>query len=1156
MSHAFSRLLVAALMSVLLAVPAYATYEMSSVNFNWVSSAGHTPISTWAAGQGCPDVAGDDSVSAPLDIGFSFRFGATAYTQVRVNTNGRVQFNNTFCGYGTQAVGPPRTYTNPIANANLNNVMRIYGADLDVTAAGTITYAAMGTAPSRVFIVTWNNVSQWREGGANNRGNGTSYNLQVQLHESGDFYFVYGVSDNVTEPTNQAMGPAQIAWQLSTTNFVVVQSGLPANNSSFRFRRIGPDAEYRMDESPWTGAVGDVIDSSINAQAGRSYGGVNTAFATPARPGSPGTCRYGQFDGINDYVEILDGPALNGSDVLTYTAWIRPSSWTNIQQVMAKSVHGGGSGRAQMGMFSESGVFKGRAESLAGRYEVQTALPATNHWTHVGLVFSGTALTLYINGAAASSTAFAATTLVQTTDPLAISKRVGSAEYFFTGGIDEVRLYRSALSPVQMAGVMAETRPCSTPPGAARFRLSHAGYGIHCRTEPIAMMVLDGVNGLVGSYSGLVSMTTQSGRGTWSLAAGNGTLVDATPNDGLATYQFVPADGGQVTFALSYPEGSSPLDVEVFQNSDPTIRDDDTEALLAFAPSGFTITGNALPNPPPGSINDPIATQTAGTNFALHVAAFGQTANDPVCGVIESYTGAKSLSWWMNYVDPTSGFLTATVNSVAVGASEPAAVLQSITFTQGQAAVTVKYKDVGSIRMQVKDAAAQPQVIRGNSNAFVVRPATLTVSRVETLAGAANPGATTATGPAFVASGTAFRVEVDVLDAEGSRTANYGREIAPEGLNVASSTLVVPAGGRNGSSGTGVLGGGSAFVATATAGRFRNDSVSFDEVGIVRLAASVADGSYLGTGPLTGAQSGNAGRFRPASFALVPGATVTAGCGTFTYMAQPALGVNYVVEAHNALAARTWNYDAGLLGAGAVATVTAVAENANAGTDFGARLSNVVGVWTLGRSATSTASASLARLVAPDGPYDSMQVGLRVNDPIDGVVLSSRNLLASAPGDCLAAGTCDAVAIGAPTRLRYGRLMVKPAFGPETQVLAVPLEAQYFDGVFQPNTADNCTTYAIAQGVLGSYSGNLIAGATALITPVAATALVSGGSNPNARLTLSAPGIGRDGSVNVTLDVPTHLEFDWTGAGLVDPVGTAWFGRYRGHDRIIFWRER
>ena len=211
------------------------TYTQAATPYNFISTSGHPTIGTWAGGLGCPDTIGDDSLSALINIGFTFRFGATNHTQLRVFTNGRVQFASTACNFGTQAVGPPRTYPDAMPGAALNNTIRIYGADLDVSPAGggTISYATVGTAPNRSFVVTWNAVPQWS-------APGTLYRLQIQLAETGEFYFMFGNSVNVTSPGGVILGPAQIGWQLTTTDFSVTQSGLPANNTGYVYRPPRP----------------------------------------------------------------------------------------------------------------------------------------------------------------------------------------------------------------------------------------------------------------------------------------------------------------------------------------------------------------------------------------------------------------------------------------------------------------------------------------------------------------------------------------------------------------------------------------------------------------------------------------------------------------------------------------------------------------------------------------------------------------------------------------------------------------------------------------------------------------------------------------------------------------------------------------------------
>jgi MSHA biogenesis protein MshQ len=63
-----------------------------------------------------------------------------------------------------------------------------------------------------------------------------------------------------------------------------------------------PVLHWSMDQASWAGAAGEVVDLSGNGLHGTSSNGANTANTSPAVPGSPGTCRYGAFDGVNDFV--------------------------------------------------------------------------------------------------------------------------------------------------------------------------------------------------------------------------------------------------------------------------------------------------------------------------------------------------------------------------------------------------------------------------------------------------------------------------------------------------------------------------------------------------------------------------------------------------------------------------------------------------------------------------------------------------------------------------------------------------------------------------------------------------------------------------------------------------------------------------------------
>ena len=230
---------------------------------------------------------------------------------------------------------------------------------------------------------------------------------------------------------------------------------------------------------------------------------------------------------------------------------------------------------------------------------------------------------------------------------------------------------------------------------------------------------------------------------------------------------------------------------------------------------------------------------------------------------------------------------------------------------------------------------------------------------------------------------------------------------------------------------------------------------------------------------------------------------------------------------------------------------------ADDGIDRSARLSAVGGNWAAGEVVVNRTDLTFARAGSPDGAFDPLQLSLRVVDPLDGVALLGLNTHPATSGDCVAAGNCNAVALGGPTRVVYGRLAVLPAYGPENEPLAVALQAQMFQGgAFVANEADDCSLYSAAAVGLGSYSGNLQNGDTSVTGPAPPAALLGGVVDPAAPLALTPPGFGSDGSVEVTLDVPGWLEFDWLGAGSTDPRATLSFGRFRGHDRIIYWSEQ
>ncbi len=245
--------------------------------------------------------------------------------------------------------------------------------------------------------------------------------------------------------------------------------------------------------------------------------------------------------------------------------------------------------------------------------------------------------------------------------------------------------------------------------GPDHFVISHDNSAAYCLAEPVSVTAYNDQSAIFDSYTGTITLDTQSGSGTWSLVSGAGTFSYAVADDGLATYTYAEGDAGTASFSLYYTNGSNSVDVDVY---DGDIRDNDTEGSLQFATTGFSITASALGNPPIVPIIDPLSIQVSGQAFTVHVAAFGTDPDDGTCGIIETYTGNTSLSVSTSYNNPTSGTLRASGSG-------------TINFSAGQASFISQYSDVGQILLTVNDTGAG---ISGSSNSVVVTPADFSIS--------------------------------------------------------------------------------------------------------------------------------------------------------------------------------------------------------------------------------------------------------------------------------------------------------------------------------------------------------------------------------------------------------------------------------------------
>ena len=81
----------------------------------------------------------------------------------------------------------------------------------------------------------------------------------------------------------------------------------------------------------------------------------------------------------------------------------------------------------------------------------------TNTWTHVASTYNGSTLTVWVNGSRAGSMAVTGRTC-NNNRPLAVGAKnypaEGLLEAFWDGQLDDIRIYRRALSQTEIRGLL------------------------------------------------------------------------------------------------------------------------------------------------------------------------------------------------------------------------------------------------------------------------------------------------------------------------------------------------------------------------------------------------------------------------------------------------------------------------------------------------------------------------------------------------------------------------------------------------------------------------------------------------------------------------------------------------------------------------------
>lgn len=207
--------------------------------YNFVSGTStYVPLSALATP--LTDVLADTGTSPVTNIGFTFNYAGTNYTQFRMASDGFITFNT-----------GGSTLTNNLSSANgsLRPVIAPLWDDMDGRAAGGVSFAGYevtGTAPNRVLTVEWRNW-EW-----NYNAGSPVISFQARLHETTNVIeFAYrqdaaaingtgSATIGINNPTGNGSGSYLNVTSVSTpavssTTASNSISAKPANNALYTF---------------------------------------------------------------------------------------------------------------------------------------------------------------------------------------------------------------------------------------------------------------------------------------------------------------------------------------------------------------------------------------------------------------------------------------------------------------------------------------------------------------------------------------------------------------------------------------------------------------------------------------------------------------------------------------------------------------------------------------------------------------------------------------------------------------------------------------------------------------------------------------------------------------------------------------------------------
>ncbi|MFK2820064.1 LamG-like jellyroll fold domain-containing protein [Flavobacteriaceae sp. LMIT009] len=169
--------------------------------------------------------------------------------------------------------------------------------------------------------------------------------------------------------------------------------------------------------------------------------------------GLPSDCENIDFDGSNDYISFNDNYDFNSN--FSIEVWVKPESLSGTQRIFSKrDLDNMGTGYDLKLVNSTISFNWNAAGTIASPYAL-----TTNRWYHIAITFDGSNYYLYIDGIQVNSVAGVLPTANDLDCIVGAMDQTGSPPFnppvqYFTGWLDELRIWNTALTQLQIREMM------------------------------------------------------------------------------------------------------------------------------------------------------------------------------------------------------------------------------------------------------------------------------------------------------------------------------------------------------------------------------------------------------------------------------------------------------------------------------------------------------------------------------------------------------------------------------------------------------------------------------------------------------------------------------------------------------------------------------